>query len=527
MQNRKRSPLLLYGAAFVSSLLALAVSLLLRPLIEPNFLAVFLGAVMFSAWYGGLGPGLVSTALSVFLIDYFFTASNYALVLDRGDIVRTILFIAVSTLISGLNVARKRAEEGLQAANTELESRVEKRTAELLEANTLLETEIFERERIEEALRESEEIHRITLACISDAVFVTDQGGAFTYVCPNANVIFGYSQEEVSALGNIARILGSALCDFDDLESLGEISNIEHEIMDRTGRKHIVLVNIKKVSIKGGTVLYTCRDITDRKQLEEQRIELEREHAANQAKDECLATVSHELRTPLNAILGWVRILQQGHLEKEKSVRGLEVIERSAESQGKLISDLLDVSRIVAGTLSIDARQVEVTPVIESAIEIMRPAASAKSITIEARLDSAVGAIMADPNRLRQVVWNLLANAIKFTPEGGLVEVIFERTNSAANLIVRDTGCGISAEALPSVFERFYQAKETGKRGGLGLGLAIVRHMVELHGGRIRAASAGAGQGTTFTVELPLTTGESASGGVDNNDINKFYHMPS
>jgi PAS domain S-box-containing protein len=512
MRKTKRSPLLLYGAAILVSLLALAISLFMRPLIEPNILAIYLGAVMFSAWYGGLGPGLVTTILSALAIDYFFTPSGYAMALDRDDIVRAVIFIAVAVLISSLNGARKRAEEASQAANTELEIGVEKRTAELVKANMLLEQQVLERQRVEEALRESEEIHRITLACISDAVFVTDNEGAFTYVCPNVNVIFGYSQEEVFEFTNIASLLGSALFNRRDLEAHGEIPNIEREITDRTGRKHILLVNIKRVSIKGGTVLFTCRDITDRKHLEEQRIELEREHAANRAKDECLATVSHELRTPLNSILGWAQILHRSNLDKEVLTHGLDAIEHSAASQNKLISDLLDVSRIVAGTLSIEARPVEIAPIIDSAIDIMRPAANAKSIRIEALLDTSICSIIGDPNRLKQIVWNLLANAIKFTPEGGLVEIKLEHTASNARIIVSDTGSGISAESLPHIFARFYQASNAARRGGLGLGLAIVRRLVELHGGSIRAESAGTGQGATFTVDLPLTTAGLAQG---------------
>ena len=227
---------------------------------------------------------------------------------------------------------------------------------------------------------------------------------------------------------------------------------------------------------------------------------------ASRMKDEFLATVSHELRTPLNAMLGWAQVLQSLAPEKPEKLRhGLATIVRNAKLQAQLIDDLLDVSRIVAGKMRLELRPVELVPVIEAAVEAIRPAADAKRIRLLRHLDPATGPVAGDPARLQQVVWNLLSNAVKFTPAGGQVEVWLTRTAAGGEIRVHDTGAGIEPEFLPHVFERFRQVdgSPTRKQGGLGLGLAIVRHLVELHGGTVRAESAGVDRGSTFLVNLP------------------------
>ena len=255
------------------------------------------------------------------------------------------------------------------------------------------------------------------------------------------------------------------------------------------------------------------RDLTERKQAEEQRLQLAREQvaraeaeAANRAKDEFLATVSHELRTPLNAILGWGRMLGSGKLDQAGMLRGLETIERNAKLQAQLIDDLLDMSRIISGKLRLTVGPVDLHPVIEAAVEAMRPAADAKEIRLQVVLDSDVGLISGDPDRLQQVFWNLISNAVKFTPKHGRVQIRLQRVNSHVEVAVSDTGQGISKDFLPYVFDRFRQADSaiTRLHGGLGLGLAIVRHLIELHGGLTEARSPGEGQGATFTVRLPI-----------------------
>jgi signal transduction histidine kinase len=234
---------------------------------------------------------------------------------------------------------------------------------------------------------------------------------------------------------------------------------------------------------------------------------------ANRLKDEFLSTVSHELRTPLTAINGWALMLRAGRLDAEQSARALETIVRSAKSQNQLINDLLDVSRIIAGKMRLDVAHVKIGSVIEAAVETVRPAAEAKGIHLNALLDPAADTMLGDAERLQQVVWNLLSNAVKFAPKGGRVEVRLERADSHVEIVVADNGQGIKPEFLPYVFERFRQEDGGANRqqGGLGLGLAIVRHIVELHGGTVRVASDGLGKGATFTVTLPIARGRAVS----------------
>jgi signal transduction histidine kinase len=237
--------------------------------------------------------------------------------------------------------------------------------------------------------------------------------------------------------------------------------------------------------------------------LREQAARLEAE-SATRLKDEFLATVSHELRTPLSAILGWSTMLRTCKFDQAAVDRALETIERNARSQAQLVEDILDVSRIITGRLRLDLRAVDAAAVIEAAVESVRPAAEARSIRIDSVLDC-VGSLVCDPARLQQVMWNLLSNAVKFTPVGGHITVSLRRDDSRLLIIVGDTGEGVSAEVLPFIFDRFRQAdgSTTRRHGGLGLGLSIVRHLVELHGGTVKAESPGVGQGATFTVELP------------------------
>jgi signal transduction histidine kinase/DNA-binding response OmpR family regulator len=228
--------------------------------------------------------------------------------------------------------------------------------------------------------------------------------------------------------------------------------------------------------------------------------------AANRLKDEFLATVSHELRTPLNSILGWAQLMRIGKLDDEASARALATIERNTKALAQMIDDLLDVSRIISGKLGLDVAPIGLELVVAAALDTIRPAADAKNIQLEVSLDPSVGDISGDPNRLQQVVWNLLTNAIKFTPKGGHVEVRLEPVESSARITVTDSGEGISKDFLPYIFDRFRQADSTVTRlhGGLGLGLAIVRHLVEMHGGVVSADSHGRGKGATFAVSFPI-----------------------
>jgi len=262
------------------------------------------------------------------------------------------------------------------------------------------------------------------------------------------------------------------------------------------------------------SVLSLVLDVTARRSAEDERAaSLVRErdarrHAeeADRLKDEFLATLSHELRTPLTSILGWSSMIRNGEVEGPSAARAIETIERNARSQARLIDDLLDVSRIITGNLRLDLHPLNFAPIVDAALDALRPTADAKGIRLQTRFFPEECLVKGDPNRLRQVIWNLLSNAIKFTQGGGSVQIDLHCVESTARLSVSDTGEGIAAEFLPYVFDRFRQAEGSisRKQGGLGLGLAVVRHLVELHGGRISAESEGLGKGSVFTVDLPL-----------------------
>ena len=228
--------------------------------------------------------------------------------------------------------------------------------------------------------------------------------------------------------------------------------------------------------------------------------------AATRAKDEFLAAVSHDLRSPLSAVLGWTAILLTKQIDRPESIRALQAIERNATKQLVLIEDLLDVSRSSAGQFRLDVHSIDLADVIEAAIDVLRPAIAAKGLRLQTHVEKNAPSVSGDERRLQQVVWNLLSNAVKFTPESGLISVCLDHTSSHARIIVRDTGSGIAPESLPHVFERFFQddTARTKQHDGLGLGLAIARQLVELHGGTIEGKSGGEGQGAEFTIQLPL-----------------------
>ena len=256
-------------------------------------------------------------------------------------------------------------------------------------------------------------------------------------------------------------------------------------------------------------------DITDRKTIEERRAALleaertARKEAERAGRDERRIPRHPEprLRTPLNAILGWAQILRGNASDPQDVADGIEVIERNARAQTQIIEDLLDMSRIISGKIRLDVQRIDLSSVVQASIETVRPAANAKGVRLQVVLDPITKPVTGDPNRLQQVFWNILTNAVKFTPKNGRVQVILERVNSHLEVSVTDTGEGIDPSFLPYVFDRFRQADAatTRKHGGLGLGLAIVRQLVELHGGSVRVKSPGLGKGTTFIVALPLT----------------------
>ncbi len=298
----------------------------------------------------------------------------------------------------------------------------------------------------------------------------------------------------------------------------GSVRDLEINFRARNGRVMTVLLSAELVTLGGGKCILTAsNDITERKQVESERERmLVREQAArttaetaSRLKDEFLATVSHELRAPLNAMIGWTHLLRSGKLDDDAAARAIETVERNARAQNQLIEDLLDVSRIITGKLHLEVRPVDLREVIEAAVEIVRPAADAKGVHFQVIIDDSAGLVAGDASRLQQVAWNLFSNAVKFTPKGGRVQIRLERVDSQVTFIVSDTGEGIDPGFLPYVFDRFRQADASSSRayGGLGLGLAIVRHVVELHGGSVHAESRGGGKGATFIVKLPLMVG--------------------
>jgi signal transduction histidine kinase len=298
----------------------------------------------------------------------------------------------------------------------------------------------------------------------------------------------------------------------DALKSLGDAVNVT--LVERPTRV-ITVLSAVRAALRARRRQYEVRAHLaaerlargERERLLEEAVAARAEaEAVNRAKDVFLATLSHELRTPLTAILGWARMLNTPDADAGLIAHGLDVIERNAEAQFQLIRDLLDVSRIISGKLRIETRQLRLAPVVEAAIDSVRQAADAKSIRLGADYGADADLVTGDPDRLQQVIWNLLSNAIKFTPKGGSVGVRVEREGSDLLVRVSDTGQGIAPEFLPHVFERFRQAdgSTTREHGGLGLGLAIVRHLVEQHGGRVSAESAGERQGSVFTISLPI-----------------------
>jgi PAS domain S-box-containing protein len=356
-----------------------------------------------------------------------------------------------------------------------------------------------------------------------DAIVGKDLSGTIVSWNAGAERMFGYRADE--AVGRPILLLVPDDRQEEEpriLETLRRGERIEHfetERVRKDGERIPVSISVSPIRDSAGNVVGAAkiaRDVRVRRTMEAEREDLlmrERAaraeaEAASSSKDTFLATVSHELRAPLSPILSWARLLLEGRLDAEKTRHALAAIERNARSQSQLIDDLLDYSRVTAGKMRLEVRPVDLVPVTQAAVEVVRLAAEAKNIQLQVTLDAKAGRISGDPDRLQQVVWNLLSNAVKFTPKGGRVRVVLERVDSSVELAVNDTGQGIPAEFLPHIFERFQQADASTSRrhGGLGLGLAIVRYIVELHGGTVDAESSEAG--ATFTVRLPLMSSE-------------------
>ena len=503
-QEDRRPTLLRYGMAVLIVSLCVAIRLLLQPVFGHDVpYLVFFPAIMLAGWYGGLGPGLLATALSAVAVEYLFIAPLYTLgITSKTGILRLLLFVGVGAFMSGLNEMLIRAR--LRSERSAVES-------------------LAREQALRQAQRDARE-SELRFRIMADSAPVLVWMAGIDKECDWFNrpwlEFTGRTMEQEVGNGWVEGVHP------DDRERCWNIYStsfdarrefsMEYRLRRHDGEYRWLLDNgvPRYGDGKFQGFIGTCIDIHDRKQaedlraraLEDARRAWREAENASRSKDEFLATVSHELRTPLNAMLGWAQLLQLALEDQAKLNRGLEVIARSARAQSQLIDDLLDVSRIISGKMRLNVRSVDLLPVIGAAVEAVRPAAEAKQIQIRQLLDPLAGPVAGDSDRLQQVVWNLLANAVKFTPRGGKVEVRLERINSHVDIIVADTGAGISPEFLPLVFERFRQfdSSTTRTQGGLGLGLAIVRHLAELHGGTVRVESPGAGEGATFVVSLPL-----------------------
>jgi PAS domain S-box-containing protein len=610
--DMRLSPALSYAIAVAAPALAALIRGFFDPLWGQELpFITFFPAVMLTAWFGGLWPGIVATLLAAALADTFWLTPFHSFtVLKIGDVAGLVVFVGAGVLISALNENWRRAagalarseerlrvtltsigdgvittdhrgfvtslnavSEGLtgwtndEAAGRQLQEvfviidentrepvedpvdRVLRHGAIVVLANhtvlvskngreipiddsaapirsadgtltgvVLVFRDVTERRR---ALRDIEAKERMArhLAAIvessDDAIVAKQLNGTITAWNRAAERMFGYTRAE--AVGQpIGMIVPDDRIAQEEavLSAIGRgesVSHLETVRRRKDGTLVPVSISVSPILAPDGTVIGAskiARDINERKRADEaQKSAYEEARRANRLKDEFLATLSHELRTPLNAIFGYARLMHAGILPPEKQSRAMAVVERNAAALAKIVEDVLDVSRIISGKTRLNVRPVELSAVVEHAIATVRPTADAKGVRLHSVIAEAIEPMSGDPDRLLQVMWNLLSNAIKFTPRGGRVQVSLERVNSDVEIVVSDTGRGMPPEFLPHAFERFRQADGglTRASGGLGLGLAIVRHLVELHGGSIEAASEGEEKGSTFTVRLPLT----------------------
>lgn len=389
-----------------------------------------------------------------------------------------------------------------------------------------------EQQRAEEAIAEQREWFETTLESIGDAVIATDVRGRIVFMNPIAEHMTGWRIDAArdhacTEIFNIVNETTRRVVENPVTRVLQDgviVGLANHTILIAAdGTERPIDDSGAPIRNRDGRivgVVLVFHDVSDRRRLETEREAAagERERLlvaertaraeaerANRLKDDFVAMVSHELRTPLNAILGWTDMMLRKQNDQATVARGLDIVARNTRLQTQLISDLLDVSRIVSGKLRLDMQSVHLASVIDAAVEIVQHTADQKGVEIERQLDTSIGPVAGDPARLQQVVWNLLSNALKFTPNGGRVRIVLRRAGSQAEIIVEDNGAGIPPDFLPYVFDRFQQAdaSRTRRFGGLGLGLSIVRSLVEFHGGTVQAASGGEGKGSTFTIGLP------------------------
>ena len=470
-----------------------------RPIRRSLAALVLAGLVM-------LGGGVVAAlVLSSFIVRTLSSAAISARALARGEPV-----IAVPSRITE---ADELSNGLLEAANI-LDARIRERDQALLA------------ERVARSASEKDEARlAVTLRSIGDAVITSDPAGLVTLMNPVASALTGRS--EAVAIGKSIETVFQII----EEETRQRVENPIRRVLREgriVGADHLLLIasdgretpidnTAAPIRSSEGTligIVLVFRDATDRRDGERRRhaiLQREQEarreaEALSRGKDEFVATVSHELRTPLNAIFGWVRLLRTGKLNESQHAHALEVVERNTRAQAQLIEDLLDMSRMITGHLRLELRRLDLANVVRAAVDVVRPAAEAKGLQLHVELDPNVGPISGDADRLQQVVWNLLTNSVKFTPKGGRIDVSLGVEGSDAVVRVTDTGIGIAPDLLPHIFERFRQGASSPSRAysGLGIGLALVQHLTEMHGGTAVAESDGADHGCTLTVRMPM-----------------------
>ena len=469
--------------------------------------AVYLGVAIAVAGYaGGLGPALLATVLSIGVSDALSAgglhAGEAATRLERAAV------LGVEGLLMGVlgsAIHRARGREARSATDA-----AESRAALETSRRTLRATVDREAGMVDEV--------------VDYAIFLCAPDGEATSWNAGAQRIFGYAEQEI--VGRSGTMLftpedqaaGVPEKELAEAAREGRASD-DRWMMRKDGTRFFASGTTTALRDEAGALrgfTKVCRDLTEAKRHEEERERLlERERtarqeadAANRLKDEFLAIVSHELRTPLAAILLWSRMLRGTEATEEQMTEGLHNIEQSAKAQQQLVEDLLDVSRMTSGRLRLDVRDTDLAAVVGAAVDAVGPMADARGVSLKSSIDPGAGVVRADPDRVQQIVWNLMTNAVKFTPAGGTVSLRLMQRGERMRIEVADTGQGIEPAFLPHVFEAFRQGEDpsTRRHGGLGLGLAIARQLAELHGGTIRADSPGLGAGSTFTVELPLST---------------------
>ena len=459
------------AAVVAASLLTLAVPTLR----ERYTFFLFWPLVLATAWFWGTGPGMVATVLSATATFAQLPPAGLLYVENTEDAVMVGLFALVGIAVAWVGGFRRRADAELK--------RSQERFATVANAAPVL-------------------------------MWMAGPDRQCTYVNKPWLDFTGRSLDRELGLGWLQSVHPDdrvqTLEKYAAAFAAGQSFEVEYRLRRADGEyRHMLARGTPQLTDERRVTAYigSCTDITDQHEAVESALMAQNlAEGASRAKDAFLATVSHELRAPLSPIITWVQMLRAGHVNGDRAKEALSVIERNARMQAQLIEDLLDVARIVEGKLRLQVRPVSLPDVVRHAVDTVRPAAEAKEIRLQTVLDSTVSNVAGDPDRLQQVVWNLLSNAVKFTPRQGRVHVVLERVNSHVEIAVSDSGKGLTASQIPRLFERFWQADSSSARAysGLGLGLAIVRHLTELHGGTVTAESPGEGGGSTFTVKLPI-----------------------